>query len=99
MAHVQLRNQRTNQRVLPVFYTDNYVSLLPGESRTITIEAAAKDLGSDQPLVVLDGWNTTTQAQNFTAGGRSSIAPNTAALVPWAVRTARNPATTAVTTN
>ena len=30
LAHVQLRNQRTNQRVLPVFYSDNYVSLAPG---------------------------------------------------------------------
>ena len=41
MAHVQLRNQRTNQRVLPVYYSENYVSLLPGESRTIAIEAAS----------------------------------------------------------
>jgi Exo-beta-D-glucosaminidase Ig-fold domain/Glycosyl hydrolases family 2/Glycosyl hydrolases family 2, sugar binding domain len=81
MAHVQLRNQRTNARVLPIFYTDNYVSLLPGESKTITIEAAAKDLGSDRPLVVLDGWNVTTKTQNFTTGGRSSIAPNTNAIV------------------
>jgi hypothetical protein len=45
MAHVQLRNQRTNQRVLPVYYSENYVSLLPGESRTITIEASLQDLG------------------------------------------------------
>ncbi|MEI6862084.1 MAG: sugar-binding domain-containing protein [Verrucomicrobiota bacterium] len=81
MAHLQLRNQRTNARVLPVTYNDNYVSLLPGESRVITIEAAAKDLGADPPLVVLDGWNVTTKAQAFTAGGRSSIAPNTPALV------------------
>ncbi len=86
LAHVQLRNQRTNQRVLPVFYTDNYVSLLPGESRTLTIEAAAKDLGADEPLVVLDGWNTTTKAQVFGGNGGASIAPNTAALVPEAAR-------------
>lgn len=57
LAHVQLRNERTNQRVLPVFYSDNYVSLLPGEQATITIEAAAKDLGADRPVVALDGWN------------------------------------------
>jgi Exo-beta-D-glucosaminidase Ig-fold domain/Glycosyl hydrolases family 2/Glycosyl hydrolases family 2, sugar binding domain/Glycosyl hydrolases family 2, TIM barrel domain len=81
MAHLQLRNQRTNARMLPVYYTDNYISLLPGESKTITIEAAAKNLGTDQPLVVLDGWNVTTKAQTFTSGGRSSIAPNTNAIV------------------
>jgi hypothetical protein len=81
MAHLQLRDGRTNARVLPVYYTDNYISLPPGESKTITIEAAAKDLGHDQPLVVLDGWNVTTKAQTFTAGGRSAIAPNTNAIV------------------
>ncbi len=81
MAHVQLRNQRTNARVLPVYYTENYISLLPGESKTITLEAAAKDLGTDQPLVVVDGWNVTSRAQTFTTGGPSSIATNANAYV------------------
>jgi hypothetical protein len=81
LAHVQLRNQRTNQRVLPVFYSDNYVSLLPGERRTITIEAAAKDLGSDRPLVTLDGWNVSTAARDFGGARGTSIAPNLPAIV------------------
>jgi hypothetical protein len=29
MAHVQLR-RKSGERVLPVFYSDNYVSLVPG---------------------------------------------------------------------
>jgi hypothetical protein len=81
MAHVQLRRQKTNERVLPVYYTDNYVSLLPGESRTLTIEAAARDLRGDTPLIVLDGWNTTVRAQSFPG---AAIAPNAAALVSHA---------------
>ncbi len=81
MTHVQLRNRRTNARVLPAYYTDNYVSLLPGESKTITIEAAAAALGADEPLVMLDGWNVTTTAQTFTAGGPASLAPNLGAIV------------------
>jgi len=81
LAHVQLRNQRTNQRVLPVFYSDNYVSLLPGERRTITIEAGAKDLGSDRPLVTLDGWNVSTAARDFGGARGTSIAPNLPAIV------------------
>ena len=40
MAHVQLR-RKSGERVLPVFYSDNYVSLVPGETKTIEIEAAA----------------------------------------------------------
>ncbi len=57
MAHLQLRRKSSGERVLPVFYTDNYLSLLPGEARTVTIEAASSDLHGDQPLVVFDGWN------------------------------------------
>jgi hypothetical protein len=61
MAHVQLRHGKSAgqdaERVLPVFYSDNYVSLVPGESRTITIEAAAADLKGEAPLITLDGWN------------------------------------------
>ncbi len=56
-AHLQLRRATSGQRVLPVYYTDNYVSLVPGEARTITIEAAAADLKGEKPLVLVDGWN------------------------------------------
>ncbi len=79
MTHIQLRKQRSNQRVLPVFYDDNYVSLLPGESRTIKVEAALKDLGGENPLIVVDGWNPAVKSASFSAG--VSIAPNTPALV------------------
>jgi hypothetical protein len=61
MAHVQLR-RKDGERVLPVFYSDNYVSLTGGEERTITMEADAKDLHSEDALVVVDGWNTTVTA-------------------------------------
>jgi beta-mannosidase len=76
MAHVQLRNERTNQRVLPVYYSENYVSLLPGESRTITIEAASEDLGGARPLVVVDGWNVTAKAMDFPDNGGARIGTN-----------------------
>ena len=81
MAHVQLRNQRTNQRVLPVYYSENYVSLLPGESRTITIEAALQDLGAARPLVVVDGWNVLVKSMDFPNAGGAQIATNDNARV------------------
>ena len=74
MAHIQLRRADTGARVLPVYYSENFVSLLPGESRTITVEAAAKNLGGEQPLVMLDGWNVTVKNQISPA---RSIALNT----------------------
>ncbi|NIG55536.1 glycoside hydrolase family 2 TIM barrel-domain containing protein [Chitinophaga sp. Cy-1792] len=44
---VSLVNKADKKRILPVFYSDNYISVLPGESKTITISGdrvkAAKD--------------------------------------------------------
>ena len=57
MAHLQLRRKGSGERVLPVYYSDNYISLLPGESRSAGIEADLADLHDDKPLVVIDGWN------------------------------------------
>ena len=56
-AHLQLHRATSGERVLPAYYTDNYLSLVPGEERTITIEATAADLKGESPLVLLDGWN------------------------------------------
>ena len=36
-----LLNAKDGSRILPAYYTDNYVSLLPGESREIEIEYPA----------------------------------------------------------
>jgi beta-mannosidase len=57
LSHVQLHQKKSGRRVLPVFYSDNYISLVPGESTTVSIEAATKDLQGDLPLVELDGYN------------------------------------------
>ena len=73
MAHLQTRRRHSGQRVLPVYYTTNYVSLVPNESRTIDVEADLKDLGGEDALVVLDGWNTTVTP---TSAAGVSIAPN-----------------------
>ena len=40
-----------------MFYSDNYLSLAPSETRMVTIDAAEADLKGETPLVVLDGWN------------------------------------------
>ncbi len=73
MAHIQLRREKSGQRVLPVFYDNNYVSLPPGDTRTIHIDADAKDLHGEPALVVVDGWNVTVEPAK--AAG-VSIAPN-----------------------
>jgi beta-mannosidase len=65
MAHLQLRQKNSGERVLPVYYSDNYVSLVPGESKTISIEAALSALKGQMPLIVVDGWNISVKPQSF----------------------------------
>ena len=43
--------------VRPSFYTDNFFSLLPGESKSITIETAEKNIQKIAPKLVIKGWN------------------------------------------
>ncbi len=73
MTHVQLRRKKSGDRVLPVFYDSNYVSLAPGEQRTIAIQADASQLNDEDALVLLDGWNTTVASASSKG---VSIAPN-----------------------
>lgn len=54
-----LRNS-DGSRILPAYYSDNYVSLLPGESREIDVEYLAKE-GKGTAQLSLRGWNTPTQ--------------------------------------
>jgi Exo-beta-D-glucosaminidase Ig-fold domain len=53
-----LRNAADGSRILPAYYTDNYVSLLPEESREIEIEYPAKS-ANGPAQVALRGWNLT----------------------------------------
>ncbi len=83
MAHLQLRRKGTGERVLPVFASDNYISLAPGESRTVTLDAALGDLKGDTPLITLDGWNVDITPAESTA---YALAPNRDAEVShWPV--------------
>ncbi len=83
MTHLQLRRQGSGERVLPVYYTDNYVSLVPNETRTLTIEASAADLKGETPLVVVDGWNVGVTASS---AGPVAIMTNVGAQVDhWPV--------------
>ena len=42
--------------IRPSFYTDNFFSLLPGESKLVTIETMAENL-TQYPILVVKGWN------------------------------------------
>jgi hypothetical protein len=54
MARVKVTEEDPDLRVLPVFYSDNYISLLPGETRDITIDGIE---GKEGLRLFIDGWN------------------------------------------
>ena len=46
--------------VMPIFWDDNYFSLLPGQSKEINATFATEDLQGASPVVELGGWNIET---------------------------------------
>ncbi|MBQ1746895.1 MAG: beta-glycosidase, partial [Muribaculaceae bacterium] len=50
------------EQILPVIYSDNYLHLMPGESRTIDIEWKNEDARGCKPIVEIYGTNVTKMA-------------------------------------
>ncbi len=56
---VSLVDPQTNTRILPVFCNNNYISLPPGQQRTIRMEYRPQDGVS--PRAVVEGWNVNSK--------------------------------------
>jgi hypothetical protein len=50
-----LLDSHKHQRLLPAYYSDNYVSLLPGE--TVHISVSAPQIAAQESLFTVRGWN------------------------------------------
>src|SRR5713101_2547812 len=57
MVQLRLTRGRGGDDVTPVFWSDNYFSLLPGEKRTVTARFDSASLQGATPELVVDGWN------------------------------------------
>jgi hypothetical protein len=64
-AHITALDSQ-GHRVLPVYYSDNYVTLLPGERRNIELGYPAK--GSGRARITLDGWNVIPASATVSSG-------------------------------
>ncbi|HUI41459.1 MAG TPA: glycoside hydrolase family 2 protein [Terriglobia bacterium] len=56
-VHLEIRKGQAGSDVHPIRWEDNYVSLMPGETREIAARYHPADLGRAQPVVRVDGWN------------------------------------------
>ena len=52
--------------IRPSFYTDNFISLLPGESTNVTIETALKNIPKEPCFLVVKGFNVKEQRFEIT---------------------------------
>jgi exo-1,4-beta-D-glucosaminidase len=56
-VHPEITAGNGGNEVLPVNYSDNYISLWPGESSTITATYRTSDLGGQPPYLRVHGYN------------------------------------------
>ncbi|MCP3933336.1 MAG: glycosyl hydrolase [Bacteroidetes bacterium] len=56
---ISIIDQNTGERALPVFYSDNYVSILPAEEKLIWIDLKALP-NTNNLKIQIKGWNTET---------------------------------------
>jgi hypothetical protein len=77
-------------RLLPAYYSDNYISLLPGEKRTITVQAPTSAVGTGPIHFSLRGWNLADQTVAQDGSKRvGSAGPLDSPLDPQPVETQR----------
>jgi hypothetical protein len=49
--------EKSGDRILPAIYSDNYITLMPGERQTIKTELYAADTRGEKPRITIGGFN------------------------------------------
>ena len=57
MLHPRLTRGKGGEDVVPVLWSDNYFSLLPGEKKSVIVQFDNSSLAGAMPQLVVDGWN------------------------------------------
>jgi hypothetical protein len=75
-VHTAILDGETGEEVLPVRWEDNYVSLVPGETREVSATYAVEDRQGAAPVVEVGGWNVLSsfEASALTAS-RTEVKP------------------------
>lgn len=57
MVEIRVVRDTSGEVVLPIYLDDNYITLLPKETRKISGVFSTEDLGGELPVVKIRGWN------------------------------------------
>jgi exo-1,4-beta-D-glucosaminidase len=55
--HGRITQGKDGDDVVPIFWDDNYFSLLPGEEKSVTVTYDTPDLDAKEPVLEIDGYN------------------------------------------
>ena len=67
--HVSIKRSADGKLALPILWSDNDVTLWPGESLTLSAHFAAQ--GAAPPVVEVSGWNVPTQSAQVAVDNRA----------------------------
>ncbi|MBE0649688.1 MAG: glycoside hydrolase family 2 [Bacteroidales bacterium] len=56
-VNTTIEDSKTGKTILPVIWSSNYISLLPGETRILTAEIKNDDLIKESPLLKIEAYN------------------------------------------
>jgi len=57
MIHPRVTRGKAGEDVVPIFWSDNYFSLLPGEKRNVNARYDDSALGGKEPILEIEGYN------------------------------------------
>jgi hypothetical protein len=57
MVRIKVVGKKSGERILPVFYSDNYLSLMPGEKMIIIAKLKDEDTRGEKPAIEISGFN------------------------------------------
>jgi len=57
LVRLKVIRDRSQDRILPALFSDNYVTLMPGERRQISIEVNVADTRGEMPSLAVEGFN------------------------------------------
>src|SRR6185437_5097012 len=59
MVRLKAVREKSGDRILPAIYSDNYITLLPGDRLTLTTELNQADTRGEKPRITVGGFNVT----------------------------------------
>ena len=57
MVRLNVVGEKSGERILPAFYSDNYFFLMPGEEKTVNITLSNRDTRGETPMLEIEGFN------------------------------------------